>query len=59
MDETRVTDHGHTKDPRRRWMRNTFQEGPGVPVLRRAQRPAAAATVLPRRPLAGYASYFN
>ena len=33
MDEIRVTYHGHTNDPRRRWLRNTFQQGPGFRFL--------------------------
>jgi transposase InsO family protein len=33
MDEIRVTTHGHASDPRRRWLRNTFQEGPGFRFL--------------------------
>ncbi len=33
MDEIRVTHHGHANDPRRRWLRNTFQEGPGFRFL--------------------------
>src|SRR5258708_889192 len=53
MDEIRVTKHGHASDPRRRWLRNTFQEGPGFrflatrsgrPPARRAADPDRAAT---------------
>jgi transposase InsO family protein len=33
MDEIRVNAHGHASDPRRRWLRNTFQEGPGFRFL--------------------------
>src|SRR5438132_8742588 len=28
-----VVDHGHTRDPHRRWIRHTFQEGPGFLFL--------------------------
>src|SRR5258707_13796993 len=42
MDEIRVTKHGHASDPRRRWLRNTFQEGPGLRFLAtRSGRPPA------------------
>jgi len=29
MDETRITDHGHTKDPRRRWIAKHLPRRPG------------------------------
>ena len=32
MDEIRVT-HGHERDPHRRWLRHTYQEGPGFRFL--------------------------
>lgn len=32
MDEIRV-DHGHQNDPHRRWLRHTYQEGPGFRFL--------------------------
>src|SRR5258708_21835490 len=42
MDERRVTTRGHAGAPRRRWLRNTFQEGPGFRFLAtRSGRPPA------------------
>src|SRR5438552_8766151 len=39
MDEIR-TGHGHERDPQRRWLRHTYQEGPGFRFLAtRGSRP--------------------
>jgi putative transposase len=42
MDEIHA-DHGHGRDPKRRWLRHTYQEGPGFRFLAtRGGRPARA-----------------
>jgi hypothetical protein len=55
MNEIRVVDHGHTNDPRRRWMRNTLQEGPEFRFLatrsgRPPQKRPVSALDYPRLP---------
>ena len=41
-----ISDYGHLKDPHRRWLRHTYQEGPGFLFLAtRGGRPPKQPTV--------------